>query len=206
MSQDSMSQSQDPSTTAATRAFAPGISGMPLWAQWGLTAAGVLALIVLLGAIALQVAATQPASTPAKVVSVNTEPYPLKVGLSKDPADAGYALSFTIEPAQPVNGRLTYTVSAVPGVGVDATPVNASITPDPKIANRVTGTVEITVRGEWSLFITVDGPAGSGTFAVPITARATGVIPGWIAWVIGLVPAIGIALFFRAQRRAARGQ
>ena len=205
MSQNSMSQNPS-TTTAATRASAPGILGMPLWAQWGLTAAGVLALIVLLGAIALQVAATQPASTPAKVVSVNTGPYPLKVSLSKDPADAGYALPFTIEPAQPVNGRLTYTVSAVPGFGVDATPVNASLTPDPKIANRVTGTVEITVRGQWSLLVTVDGPAGSGTFAVPITAQAAGVIPGWIAWVIGLAPAIGIALFFRAQRRAARMQ
>jgi len=199
--------SQTPSTpTTATRPSAPGNPGMPLWAQWGLTAAGVLALIVLLGAIVQQVAATQPARTPATVVSLNTGPYPLKVSLSKDPADAGYALPFTIEPAHPMNGRLIYTVSAVPGFGVDATPVNASLTPDPKIANRVTGTVEITVRGQWSLLVTVDGPAGSGTFAVPITARATGVIPGWIAWVIGLVPAIGIALFLRAQRRAARVQ
>jgi hypothetical protein len=205
MSQNSMSQI--PSTpTAATRPSEPGNPGMPLWAQWGLTAAGVLALIVLLGAIGQQVAATQPARTPAQVVSVNTGPYALKVSLSKDPADAGYALPFTIDPAQPVNGRLTYTVSAVPGFGVDATPVNASLTPDPKIANRVTGTVEITVRGQWSLLVTVDGPAGSGTVAVPITAQAAGVIPGWIAWVIGLVPAIGIALFLRTQRRAVRGQ
>jgi len=177
---------------------------MPLWAQWGLTAAGVLALMVLLGAIALQVAATQPARTPAKVVTVNAGPYLLTVSLSKDPADAGYALPFTIKPAQPVNGRLSYTVSADPGFGVDATPVNASLTPDPKIASRVTGTVEITVRGPWLLVITVDGPAGSGIVAVPITAQAAGVVPGWIAWVIGLVPAIGIALFIRAQRRAGR--
>ena len=201
------SMSQDTATTpAATRASAPSNPGMPLWAQWGLTAAGVLALTVVLGAIALQVAAIQPASTPAKVVSVNVGPYPLKVSLSKDPAEAGYALPFTIEPAQPVNGRLTYTVSAVPGSGVDATPVNASLTPDPKIANRVTGTVEITVRGQWSLLVTADGSAGNGTFAVPITAQAAGVIPGWIAWVIGLAPAIGIALLFRAQRRTGRAQ
>lgn len=199
MSQNSMSQ--PPATmTDATRASAPS---MPLWAQWGLTAAGVLALVVLLAAIALQVAATQPASTPAKVVSVNTGHYALTVSLSRDPAQAGYALPFTIAPAQPVNGRLTYTVSAVPGVGVDATPVTASLTPDATVANRVSGTVEITVRGPWTLHISVDGPAGLGTGDVPITAQAAGVIPGWIAWVIGLVPVIGIALYVRAQRRPA---
>ncbi|MGZ3674485.1 MAG: hypothetical protein ACXVCO_09265 [Ktedonobacterales bacterium] len=199
MSQNSMSQ-PTAATTAATHASVPG---MPLWAQWGLTAAGMLALVVLLAAIALQVAATQPASTPAKVVSVDTGPYPLTVSLSRDPAQAGYALPFTIAPAQPVNGRLTYTVSAVPGVGVDATPVTASLTPDAKVANHVSGTVEITVRGPWTLHIEVDGPAGLGTGDVPLTAQAAGVMPGWIAWAIGLVPVIGIALYVRAQRRPA---
>jgi hypothetical protein len=200
MSQNSMSQ-HTAETTAATRASVPG---MPLWAQWGLTAGGVLALVVLLAAIALQVAAAQQSSTPAKVVSVDTGRYMLTVGLSKDPAQAGYALPFTIAPAQPVNGRLTYTVSAVPGLGVDATPVNASLTPDAKVPNRVSGTVEITVRGPWTLHITVDGPAGLGIGDVPITAQAAGVIPTWIAWAIGLAPVIGIALYIWAQRRPAR--
>jgi hypothetical protein len=80
--------------------------------------------------------------------------------------------------------------------------VNAVLTRDAKIANGVTGTVEITVRGQWMLSITVDGPAGQEVWAVPITAQASGVIPGWIALLIGLVPAIGIAFFFLAQRRA----
>lgn len=200
MSENSMSQ-QPAATAAATRASRPG---MPLWAQWGLTVAGILALVVLLVAIALQVAATRPASTPAKIVSVNTGQYALTVSLSRDPAQAGYALPFTIAPAQPVNGRLTYTASAVPGVGVDATQVNAILTPDAQVANRVSGTVEITVRGPWTLHITVDGPAGQAIGDVPIAAQAAGVIPGWIAWAIGLVPAIGIALYVWAQRRSAR--
>lgn len=200
MSQNSVSQ-HTAKTTVATRASA---SGMLLWAQGGLTAAGILALIVLLVAIALQVAATRPASSPAKVVSVNTGHYALTVSLSRDPAQAGYALPITITPTQPVNGRLTYTVRADPGLDVDATPVNASLTPDAQVANRVSGTVEITVRGPWTLHITVDGPAGQETGDVPITAQAAGVIPGWIAWMIGLVPAIGIALYVWAQRRSAR--
>jgi hypothetical protein len=82
--------------------------------------------------------------------------------------------------------------------------VNAVLTRDPRRIDGVLGTVEITVRGPWTLSITVDGPAGPESWAVPITAQASGVIPGWIAWLIGLVPAVGIAFFFVAQRRATR--
>jgi hypothetical protein len=192
--------SQTSPTTAATRDGAPG---MPLWTQWALAAAAVLAGIFLFAAIGQQIAATRQASTPARVVPLAISPYPLTVSLSRYPAAAGYALPFSIAPAQPVHGTLTYTVTAIPDPErVDATPVNAVLTRDPKVANRVIGTVEITVRGPWTLSITVDGPAGQEVWGVPIMAQASGVIPGWIAWLIGLVPAVGIALFFRAQRRA----
>jgi hypothetical protein len=195
-----MSQSQPTTATpSASRA------GMPLWAQRALTGAAVLALIFLLAAIAQQIAATRPASAPARVVSVAAGPYPLMVRLSHYPANAGYALPFAIAPAHPIHGTLTYTVSAIPDDSVDATPVNAGLTRDPKVANGVTGTVEITVRGQWYLHVIVDGPAGQGAADVPVAAQAAGVIPGWLAWAIGFVPVIGIALFF-AQRRAAGRQ
>lgn len=172
-----------------------------LWAQRALAVVAAVALLVLLVAIGMQVAATQPPSTPARTVSVAAGPYPLTVGLAKDPADAGYALPFTIAPAQPVNGRLTYTVSSIPAKGVDATPVNGSVTPDPKAPNRVTGTVEITVQGAWDLRIVVDGPSGTGVANVPMLAKAPPPLPAWVAWLIGLVPVIGLALFFNAQRQ-----
>lgn len=187
-------------TTAAPRGAAPG---MPLWAQRVLVAAAVLALVFLLASIAQQVAATRQASTPARVVSLAISPYPLTVSLSRYPAAAGYALPFAIAPAHPVAGRLTYTVTAIPDPeGGDATPVNAVLTRDTTIVNRVIGTVEITVRGQWTLSITVDGPAGQEVWGVPITAQASGIIPGWIAWLIGLVPAVGIALYFLARHPA----
>jgi hypothetical protein len=192
--------SQISPTTAGTRGASPG---MPLWAQRALTAAAVLAMVFLLASIAQQVTATRQASTPARVVSFAIRPYPLTVSLSRYPAAAGYALPFAIAPAHPVHGTLTYSVTAIPDPeGVDATPVNAVLTRDTKVANRVIGTVEITVRGQWTLSITVDGPAGQEVWAVPITAQASGVMPGWIAWLIGLIPAVGIAFFFLAQRRA----
>jgi hypothetical protein len=173
------------------------------WAQRALAVAAALALVGLLFAIGLQVAATQPGSTPAKVVSAQAGAYPLSVSLYKDPADAGYALPFAIAPSQSIAGPLTYSITAIPNrdLGVDATPVNGVISRNPHVANGITGTVEITVQGPWDLQITVDGPAGHGVAFVPITAKPAVVIPTWIAWPIGLLPAIGLALFFLAQRR-----
>jgi hypothetical protein len=173
------------------------------WAQRALAVVAALALVGLLFAIGLQVAATQPGSKPAKVVSAQAGAYPLSVSLYKDPADAGYALPFAVAPSHSVAGPLTYSVTAIPNrsLGVDATQVSGIISRDPHVANGVTGTVEITVQGPWDLQITVDGPAGHGIAFVPITAKPAVVIPTWIAWPIGLLPAIGLALFFLAQRR-----
>lgn len=196
--------SQKTPTMPVTQSTRPGVSGMPLWAQRALVGVAALALVILLVAIGMQIAATQPASTPARVVSVSAGPYPLSVSLSKDPADAGYTLPFAIAPAHPIAGTLRYTVTSIPDEGVDATPVNGAVTPDPKTPNRVTGTVEITVQGAWSLRVVVDGPSGSGAADVPITAKAPPPLPGWVAWPIGLIPVIGLALFFYTQRRARR--
>ena len=170
------------------------------WGQRALAAVAALTLLGLLVAIALQIVATQPGNTPAKVVGVQAGPYPLSVSLYKDPADAGYALPIALAPAHPVQGPLTYTVQSVPGPGVDATAVNASLGADARTVNGMVGAVEITVQGPWFLRITVDGPAGSGSAMVPITAKPAVVIPPWIAWPIGLVPALGLTLFFLAQR------
>lgn len=188
----------------ATPAKHGATPGLALWAQRGLIAAAVLAGIFLLVSIVQQIAATRPAATPARVVTLAAGPYPLTVSFSRYPAAAGYALPFAIAPTQPIAGTLSYAVSVVPGDSVDATPVNASLSRDPHAANRVTGAVEITVRGQWALDIAVDGPAGHGEGMVPIAAQAAGVIPTWIAWLIGIVPAAGIALYFLAQRRASK--
>ncbi len=189
-------------TQAAGRQLA-GLD-MPRWAQQALAAVGALALVGLLFVIGLQVAATQRGSTPAKVVGAQAGPYPLTVSLYKDPADAGFALPFAIAPAQPTRGSLTYSVMSIPGARVDATAVNASLSPDPRRPNGVTGTVEITVQGTWFLRIEVDGPSGRGLAWVPLTAKPPLMIPVWIAWPIGLIPTVGLALFFLAQRRARR--
>lgn len=176
--------------------------GASLWVQRSLAAAAALGAIFVAVSIAQQIAATQSAAQPAKIVSAGGL-YPLAVSFSRYPAAAGYALPFAIAPAHPITGSLTYTVTLVPDPDVDATPVNASLTRDPRVANRVTGAAEITVRGQWALEIGVSGPTGYELDEVPILAQASGVIPTWLAWLIGLVPAGGIVLYLVARRRAA---
>jgi hypothetical protein len=162
---------------------------------------GVVALLVLFGEIGLSIAATLPGSMPARVVQVKAGPYPLTVNLYKDPANAGYALPFTI--SSPQAKSLTFDATTVPAEGVDATPVHASLT---ATANGAQGTAEITVQGAWTLEVDVNGPAGPGTALVPINATAPPAIPFWLGWLIGLIPLYGLLLFLLLQRNRKAAQ
>jgi hypothetical protein len=171
-----------------------------LW-QRLLLAVGGVAFIFLTAEIVFSIAATTHGSTPARVVQVTAGSYALKVSLYTDPARAGFALPFAIAPQQPISGTLTYTVTTVPGFDVDATPVHASLTPDAQVPNGVQGEAEISVQGDWSLHIVVDGPAGQGAADVPITATAPPLMPPWLAWSLGFLPLLGLLVFLLLQRQ-----
>jgi len=164
-----------------------------------LLAFGVLVLIALLIEIGLSVAATTHGNQPARIVHVTAGPYPLTVSLYKDPANAGFALPFAIASDASQHGALSYDVYSLPGTGVSATPVHASLSPDPDIHGGIQGNAEITVQGPWTLQITVHGRAGSAVVAVPITATAPPAIPDWLGWLIGLLPFYGLLIFLVTQ-------
>ncbi|HEU5226462.1 MAG TPA: hypothetical protein VFU49_01540 [Ktedonobacteraceae bacterium] len=177
--------------------------------QFFLLAVGVIALLAVLGEIGYSIAATMHGNTPARVVHVQAGPYPLTVNLYTYPAHASYALPFSIAPQQPINGTLTYKVSSVPDPSdVPATPVRASLSPDPNVHNGVQGDAEITVQGGWTLNIVVNGAAGSANASVPIVATAPPAIPTWLGWLIGLIPIYGLFGFLLMQRsrKSKRGQ
>jgi hypothetical protein len=126
--------------------------------QFLLLAFGVIALLAVGGEIIYSIAATTHGSTPARVVQVQAGPYLLTVSLYTYPAHASYALPFAIAPQQSISGTLTYEVSSIPDPSdVPATPVRASLSPDPKVHNGVQGDAEITVQGKWDLDILVTG-------------------------------------------------
>jgi len=166
-----------------------------------LLALGVVSMIFLAGAIVLSALATTHGSTPARVDNVTAGPYRLKVSLYNYPANAGFALPFAIATQAPVQGPLAFSVSSIPGRGVDATPVIASFNPDPYTPGGVQGNAEITVHGQWNLHITVAGPAGQGVVDVPVIATALPAIPSWFGWLLGLIPAYGIFAFLLVLRR-----
>jgi hypothetical protein len=162
-----------------------------------LLAIGVIALVVLVVEIVLSIAATQPGSTPVRVVHVNAGPYALTVNLYKYPANAGFALPFSIITQQTKAGALSFVVSSIPGYKVDATPIHASLT---ATTQGVQGAAEITVQGPWTLHIVLNGPAGQGSADVPILAQAPPAIPQWLGWLIGFIPVYGLLLFLLLQR------
>jgi hypothetical protein len=173
--------------------------------QWALVAVAVAALAALVAAITQQVAATTRGSTPVRVVTTATPPYPLIVSFYHYPAAAGYALPFAVAPAEPVEGPLTYHISSVPDADVDATSVRASFGPDPAVPNGVQGNAEITVRGGWVLAIWVSGPRGTGEARVPLQATVPDLIPPSLGWLIGLLPVSAmLAFLLMLRQRGAR--
>jgi hypothetical protein len=160
---------------------------------------GVIALLFVLADIAVSIASTTHGSTPVRTVPVIAGPYRLMVNLYKDPANAGYALPFSIAPAQPVNGTLTYSVTSNPDTPVPATPVRATISADPNVHNGIQGAAEVTVQGLWDLQINVHGPAGSGEADVFIKATAPPPIPLWLGWLLGFIPFYGLVVFLLMQ-------
>lgn len=161
--------------------------------------AGVIALVIVLIDGAYSIAATIPGKTPVRVDHVTAGPYHLAVSMYTYPANAGFALPFAIAPEQAVNGPLTFRIESLPGQSVNANPVRATFSADPKVHNGIQGTAEITVQGSWTLRVQVDGPAGQGVANVPVTATALPSIPTWLGWFLGFIPFYVVIIFFLVQ-------
>ncbi len=160
---------------------------------------GVVGLGFVLIDLGISIAATFPSATPARIDHVRAGPYHLAVGLYTNPANAGYALAFSVAPTQAVEGSLTYHASSLPDHGVDATPVRATFSADRMVHNGIQGAAEITVKGPWTLQVMVNGPAGQGVANIPVTATALPPIPVWLGWTIGFVPFYVACVFFVMQ-------
>jgi hypothetical protein len=65
----------------------------------------------------------------------------------------------------------------------------------------VPGSITLVTRGSWTLHIVINGPAGRGEAAIPLTAVTLPAMPAWLAWNIGLLPVYGLLLFWVVQTR-----
>jgi hypothetical protein len=168
-----------------------------------LLVAGIIALIALIVEISLSLAATTHGNTPKKVIHViagANGAYPLTVNLYDYPANAGFALPFSIT-TPPTGKPLTFDVTSIPTAGVDATPVRASISPNPTAGGVLQGTAEIPVKGWWDLHIVIHGSQGVGIADIPILATAPPAMPAWLGWSIGFIPLLGLIIFLAYSTR-----
>lgn len=177
-----------------------------------LLALGIVALIFLLFEIGATLASTMHGSAPAHVDDITAGPYQFKVSLYDYPARAGLTLPFAIAPEGATGGSWTYQVTSVPvgtpnrrGVVImsgarTATPVKASVSPDPNVPGGVQGTAEITVQGQWYLQVVANGPSGQQKFNVPVPAQTLPAMPTWLGWAIGFIPAYGVLVFLVMQK------
>jgi hypothetical protein len=146
---------------------------------------------------------------PRQTWEVQAGPYTLEVELYADPV-VGQPLPIRIiplfTPGESLPSDLNIGVELVPGLGTNATPIRAEVRPDPdNPAAFVTEPVPPVV-GAWVIQITASGPQGEGAGSVPVTVAGPNAMPAWVAWLIGLVPLLGVALFAWWQWRWMKGR
>jgi hypothetical protein len=177
-------------TGTATRTPRPRSGHPALRTRFALAAA----LLALVPTIAL----AHPGS-PAVVHTVKAGPYTLDVMFYAEPR-VGQAIPITIrvrgsDGSTLTGERVELRVFARPGLGTDATPVQARIYPDPDNPGLFAADPTVPVVGAWLIELWANGPQGSGTTTIPITVSGPSAIPIWTGWLIGLLPLIGLIWF-----------
>lgn len=140
---------------------------------------------------------------PVRFIETAAGPYHMKLALYNDPINAGDAIPFNIAVAPDTQGPLTYQVTASPGKSLppDSSLAQGNVNAQQNTPYGVPGSITLVTRGPWTLNIVINGPAGQGKAAIPLTAVAPPAIPTWLAWNIGLLPVYGLLLFWMVQIR-----
>ncbi len=140
---------------------------------------------------------------PVRFIEATAGPYHLKLALYNDPINAGDAIPFNIAVAPGTRGPLTYQVTASPGPDLPAgsSLAQGDVNTQQNTPYGVQGSITLVTRGSWTLNVVINGPAGQGKVAIPLTAVALPAIPTWLAWSIGLLPVYGLLIFWVIQTR-----
>lgn len=93
------------------------------------------------------------------------------------------------------------TAVGVPGPETFAVPTRpVRLHPSAELPGGYAGELLLSVRGAWDLEVHVAAPGGVGMTRVPLSVTAPYVVPGWVGWLVGLSPLIGLAWFAWWQR------
>jgi hypothetical protein len=163
-----------------------------------------LAVVVVAVGLALGLAAPVAwahVERPASTTTLEAGPYTLAVARYADPPRAGQEFEVVVTPAPGSAAPDVVRLVARPGLGTNATPTRSVLAPDPDASGSFAGGVRLSVTGAWLLDVVVDGPAGPATATLAVTAGATGALPIWLGWALGLSPLLGVAWFTWWQHR-----
>ena len=159
-----------------------------------------LAALALAAGAPLAAAPAVASAAATRTDAYRAGPYTVTV-TREDPVQVDRATVFAVAVA-PADGAGVVAVR-LPGPGTAGRQGRAETAPGARPGTYVV-TAAFPVRGAWVLAIAVDGRAGRGQAAVPVTVAAPGAIPEWLGWTIGLSPLAGLAVFLVAQVRTAR--
>ena len=159
-----------------------------------LSAAAALLAFLLLSA------ETTWASGPARTETLAAGPYIVDFNLYQDPPYVDTPQEVTVVPHDS-RLQLQGSVTAEPGLGTDATPLQFNLTASGDTSGTLEGTIRMPVRGAWNIVVDLTGPQGSGTAQVAVTVAAPGAIPIWLGWLIGASPLTLIAFWIWRQHR-----
>ncbi len=165
-------------------------------------ASGIVFLVALVMVLLGMSGVARADNKPARSEVLAVGPYVTEVNLSQDPPQVEQPLEVTVVPHDAIH--LSGRITALPGLGTDAAPLHAALTPDAKGSTRLVGGIRLPVRGSWHLVVDLDGPRGHGTANLDVTVAAPNAIPLWLGWLIGLSPLVGCAWLVWQQGRYRR--
>lgn len=130
--------------------------------------------------------------------------YQLEIALYDARPNVLRPVRFTVRalPGRSPLDQAIVTALGVPGPETYAVPTRViRLQPAVDLAGGYTGALLLSVRGGWDLEVRVAGPAGPAVARVAVSVTAPRVVPGWVGWMIGLSPLLGLAWFAWWQRR-----
>lgn len=162
----------------------------------------LLALLAVLAAVPAGAHELEPFHT-----TVQAGPYPVEVGFSEWPVLAERSIDITFMPAGGIADKSAALALVPPGIapgGPDARPARALGRHPRQRDYWGLDLIALPAEGEWTLALTIDGPAGPGaaTLALPVGPRPGP--PPLPMWLLGILPAVALVVLLVAGWRRVR--